>query len=336
MKKSLLLFLLSLSCISLLSCSKNPDKTENKQQNYTNTITIDSPQKEESTTITLNAPAIYPNIFQTYGDNNIFIDWRNNNRLSTFSKTISKGMFPNLEIETIYDLSSSYNSIAVHESGIIYTDSGDSGNIHMATKAPNESTKLLEYTGDNFIILENNLYYINRTKNNTLSKYDFDSKTNTALSQNRVEKFIIVGEWIIYQNVSDSYRIYAIKLDGSSNIKLSNSSSESFAFYKNNLVFVNSSDNDNLYLLSINNLEEKKILNNKAEKVSSVNDTLFFINKDDINHLYTLTEDTNLKFTTKQLSSDPVISYYPFNNSILYKRSLSPDSGIYIIENAYK
>ena len=336
MKKKLLFFLLCSFSITLLSCNKQSTDTENNQKTSSNTITIDSPQKQGPAGVTLGNVVTYPNIFQATPDKNIFIDWRSNNKLSVFPKAVNKDMFPNLENETTYDLSSSSTSIALYNNGIIYGDSSDSGSIHMATNAPKESTKLLSDVGDNFIVIDNNLYYINESSNNILIKYNLDTRSKSALTQDSVGKYIIIGDWVIYQNISDSYKIYGVKLDGASRTKLSNSSAESFGLYKGNIVFVNSSDNDNLYLLSINNLAEKKIFDVKAQAVVSINDTIFFINKDDINTIYTLSETGDSKFSDSKLSSDSIISYYPFENSIFYIRSLSPESGIYRIENSYK
>lgn len=336
MIKKLTLFLLCSFSITLLACSNKSTSSDNTTQNDTGNITINSPQLNENNPVFLGDNSLSPNIFYPFEDKNIFVDWRAGNKLAVFPKTFTQDMFPNVQNENTYNLTSSSSSIAVYGDKIIYSDSSNLGSLHTSSQDFKSSTKLSDDYGDNLILSGDDLYYINRNNNNVLTKYTLTTNTKTALTQDNVGKFIIIGDWILYQNASDSSRIYGVKSDGTSRTKLSNSSAESFALYKNNIIFVNSSDNDNLYLLLIDKAEEQKILDVKAENLQSINNTAFFINKNDLNYIYSLTETGDLKFSSTKISLDSVIDYYLFENSILYKRSLSPDSGIYRIENAYK
>lgn len=335
MIKKLMLFLLCSFSITLLSCSNKSTNSDNTTQNNSNTITIKSPQSNQNSIVFLGDTSLSPNIFYPFLDKNIFVDWRDGNKLATFPKALTKDMFPNLKNENTYNITSSSSSIAVYGDKIIYSD--NVGSLHTTSQDLKSSTKLSDDYAYNLILSGDDLYYINRNgNNNILTKYTLTTNTKTALTQDKVGKFIIVGDWILYQNASDLYKIYGVKLDGTSRTKLSNSSAESFSLYKNNIIFVNSSDDYNLYLLLIDKSEEQKILDVKAENIQSINNTVFFVNNNDLKYIYSLTETGDLKFSSTKVSSDSVIDYYLFENSILYERSLSPDSGIYRIENAYK
>jgi Domain of unknown function (DUF5050) len=332
--KKLILFLLCSFSITLLSCSNKSTNSDNTTQNNSNTITIKSPQSNQNSIVFLGDTSLSPNIFYPFLDKNIFVDWRDGNKLATFPKALTKDMFPNLKNENTYNITSSSSSIAVYGDKIIYSD--NVGSLHTTSQDLKSSTKLSDDYAYNLILSGDDLYYINKNNNNVITKYNLKNNTKTALTQDFTGKFIIVGDWILYQNVSDSSRIYGVKSDGTSKTKLSNSSVESFALYKNNIIFVNSSDNDNLYLLLIDKSEEKKILDVTAQDLHSINNTVFFINKNDLNYLYSLSETGELKFSSTKISKDSVVDYYLFENSIFYKRSLSTDSEIHRIENAYK
>ncbi len=334
MIKKLMLFLLCSFSITLLSCSNKSTNSDNTTQNNSNTITIKSPQSNQNSIVFLGDTSLSPNIFYPFLDKNIFVDWRDGNKLATFSKVLTKDMFPNLKNENTYNITSSSSSIAVYGDKIIYSD--NVGSLHTTSQDLKNSTKLSDDYAYNLILSGDDLYYINKNNNNVITKYNLKNNTKTALTQDNTGKFIIVGDWILYQNASDSSRIYGVKSDGTSRTKLSNSSVESFALYKNNIIFVNSSDNDNLYLLLIDKSEEKKILDVTAQDLHSINNTVFFINKNDLNYLYSLSETGELKFSSTKISKDSVVDYYLFENSIFYKRSLSTDSEIHRIENAYK
>lgn len=334
MIKKLMLFLLCSFSITLLSCSNKSTNSDNTTQNNSNTITIKSPQSNQNSIVFLGDTSLSPNIFYPFLDKNIFVDWRDGNKLATFPKALTKDMFPNLKNENTYNITSSSSSIAVYGDKIIYSD--NVGSLHTTSQDLKSSTKLSDDYAYNIILSGDDLYYINKNNNNVITKYNLKTNTKTALTQDFAGKFIIVGDWILYQNVSDSSRIYGVKSDGTSRTKLSNSSVESFALYKNNIIFVNSSDNDNLYLLLIDKSEEKKILDVTAQDLHSINNTVFFINKNDLNYLYSLSETGELKFSSTKISKDSVVDYYLFENSIFYKRSLSTDSEIHRIENAYK
>lgn len=334
MIKKLMLFLLCSFSITLLSCSNKSTNSDNTTQNNSNTITIKSPQSNQNSIVFLGDTSLSPNIFYPFLDKNIFVDWRDGNKLATFPKALTKDMFPNLKNENTYNITSSSPSIAVYGDKIIYSD--NVGSLHTTSQDLKSSTKLSDDYAYNLILSGDDLYYINKNNNNVITKYNLKNNTKTALTQDSSGKFIIVGDWILYQNASDSSRIYGVKSDGTSKTKLSNSSVESFALYKNNIIFVNSSDNDNLYLLLIDKSEEKKILDVTAQDIHSINNTVFFINKNDLNYLYSLSETGELKFSSTKISKDSVVDYYLFENSIFYKRSLSTDSEIHRIENAYK
>ncbi|WP_238903208.1 DUF5050 domain-containing protein [Clostridium sp. YIM B02506] len=334
MIKKLMLFLLCSFSITLLSCSNKSTNSDNTTQNNSNTITIKSPQSNQNSIVFLGDTSLSPNIFYPFLDKNIFVDWRDGNKLATFPKALTKDMFPNLKNENTYNITSSSSSIAVYGDKIIYSD--NVGSLHTTSQDLKSSTKLSDDYAYNLILSGDDLYYINKNNNNVITKYNLKNNTKTALTQDFTGKFIIVGDWILYQNVSDSSRIYGVKSDGTSKTKLSNSSVESFALYKNNIIFVNSSDNDSLYLLLIDKSEEKKILDVTAQDLHSINNTVFFINKNDLNYLYSLSETGELKFSSTKISKDSVVDYYLFENSIFYKRSLSTDSEIHRIENAYK
>lgn len=334
MIKKLMLFLLCSFSITLLSCSNKSTNSDNTTQNNSNTITIKSPQSNQNSIVFLGDTSLSPNIFYPFLDKNIFVDWRDGNKLATFPKALTKDMFPNLKNENTYNITSSSSSIAVYGDKIIYSD--NVGSLHTTSQDLKSSTKLSDDYADNLILSGDDLYYINKNNNNVITKYNLKNNMKTALTQDSTGKFIIVGDWILYQNTSDSSRIYGVKSDGTSKTKLSNSSVESFALYKNNIIFVNSSDNDNLYLLLIDKSEEKKILDVTAQDLHSINNTVFFINKNDLNYLYSLSETGELKFSSAKISKDSVVDYYLFENSIFYKRSLSTDSEIHRIENAYK
>jgi len=329
-----MLFLLCSFSITLLSCSNKSTNSDNTTQNNSNTITIKSPQSNQNSIVFLGDTSLSPNIFYPFLDKNIFVDWRDGNKLATFPKALTKDMFPNLKNENTYNITSSSSSIAVYGDKIIYSD--NVGSLHTTSQDLKSSTKLSDDYADNLILSGDDLYYINKNNNNVITKYNLKNNMKTALTQDSTGKFIIVGDWILYQNTSDSSRIYGVKSDGTSKTKLSNSSVESFALYKNNIIFVNSSDNDNLYLLLIDKSEEKKILDVTAQDLHSINNTVFFINKNDLNYLYSLSETGELKFSSAKISKDSVVDYYLFENSIFYKRSLSTDSEIHRIENAYK
>ncbi len=334
MIKKLMLFLLCSFSITLLSCSNKSTNSDNTTQNNSNTITIKSPQSNQNSIVFLGDTSLSPNIFYPFLDKNIFVDWRDGNKLATFPKALTKDMFPNLKNENTYNITSSSSSIAVYGDKIIYSD--NVGSLHTTSQDLKSSTKLSDDYAYNLILSGDDLYYINKNNNNVITKYNLKNNTKTALTQDSSGKFIIVGDWILYQNASDSSRIYGVKSDGTSKTKLSNSSVESFALYKNNIIFVNSSDNDSLYLLLIDKSEEKKILDVTAQDLHSINNTVFFINKNDLNYLYSLSETGELKFSSTKISKDSVVDYYLFENSIFYKRSLSTDSEIHRIENAYK
>lgn len=334
MIKKLMLFLLCSFSITLLSCSNKSTNSDNTTQNNSNTITIKSPQSNQNSIVFLGDTSLSPNIFYPFLDKNIFVDWRDGNKLATFPKALTKDMFPNLKNENTYNITSSSSSIAVYGDKIIYSD--NVGNLHTTSQDLKSSTKLSDDYAYNLILSGDDLYYINKNNNNVITKYNLKNNTKTALTQDNTGKFIIVGDWILYQNLSDYSKIYGVKSDGTSRTKLSNSSVESFALYKNNIIFVNSSDNDNLYLLLIDKSEEKKILDVTAQDLHSINNTVFFINKNDLNYLYSLSETGELKFSSTKISKDSVVDYYLFENSIFYKRSLSTDSEIHRIENAYK
>ena len=334
MIKKLILFLLCSFYITLLSCSNKSTNSDNTTQNNSNTITIKSPQSNQNSIVFLGDTSLSPNIFYPFLDKNIFVDWRDGNKLATFPKALTKDMFPNLKNENTYNITSSSSSIAVYGDKIIYSD--NVGSLHTTSQDLKSSTKLSDDYAYNLILSGDDLYYINKNNNNVITKYNLKNNTKTALTQDSSGKFIIVGDWILYQNASDSSRIYGVKSDGTSKTKLSNSSVESFALYKNNIIFVNSSDNDNIYLLLIDKSEEKKILDVTAQDLHSINNTVFFINKNDLNYLYSLSETGELKFSSTKISKDSVVDYYLFENSIFYKRSLSTDSEIHRIENAYK
>lgn len=334
MIKKLMLFLLCSFSITLLSCSNKSTNSDNTTQNNSNTITIKSPQSNQNSIVFLGDTSLSPNIFYPFLDKNIFVDWRDGNKLATFPKALTKDMFPNLKNENTYNITSSSSSIAVYGDKIIYSD--NVGSLHTTSQDLKSSTKLSDDYAYNLILSGDDLYYINKNNNNVITKYNLKNNTKTALTQDSSGKFIIVGDWILYQNASDSSRIYGVKSDGTSKTKLSNSSVESFALYKNNIIFVNSSDNDNIYLLLIDKSEEKKILDVTAQDLHSINNTVFFINKNDLNYLYSLSETGELKFSSTKISKDSVVDYYLFENSIFYKRSLSTDSEIHRIENAYK
>lgn len=334
MIKKLILFLLCSFSITLLSCSNKSTNSDNTTQNNSNTITIKSPQSNQNSIVFLGDTSLSPNIFYPFLDKNIFVDWRDGNKLATFPKALTKDMFPNLKNENTYNITSSSSSIAVYGDKIIYSD--NVGSLHTTSQDLKSSTKLSDDYAYNLILSGDDLYYINKNNNNVITKYNLKNNTKTALTQDNAGKFIIVGDWILYQNLSDYSKIYGVKSDGTSRTKLSNSSVESFALYKNNIIFVNSSDNDNLYLLLIDKSEEKKILDVTAQDLHSINNTVFFINKSDLNYLYSLSETGELKFSSTKISKDSVVDYYLFENSIFYKRSLSTDSEIHRIENAYK
>lgn len=334
MIKKLMLFLLCSFSITLLSCSNKSTNSDNTTQNNSNTITIKSPQSNQNSIVFLGDTSLSPNIFYPFLDKNIFVDWRDGNKLATFPKALTKDMFPNLKNENTYNITSSSSSIAVYGDKIIYSD--NIGSLHTTSQDLKSSTKLSDDYAYNLILSGDDLYYINKNNNNVITKYNLKNNTKTALTQDNAGKFIIVGDWILYQNLSDYSKIYGVKSDGTSRTKLSNSSVESFALYKNNIIFVNSSDNDNLYLLLIDKSEEKKILDVTAQDLHSINNTVFFINKNDLNYLYSLSETGELKFSSTKISKDSVVDYYLFENSIFYKRSLSTDSEIHRIENAYK
>ncbi|QLY79588.1 DUF5050 domain-containing protein [Clostridium intestinale] len=334
MIKKLMLFLLCSFSITLLSCSNKSTNSDSTTQNNSNTITIKSSQSNQNSIVFLGDTSLSPNIFYPFLDKNIFVDWRDGNKLATFPKALTKDMFPNLKNENTYNITSSSSSIAVYGDKIIYSD--NVGSLHTTSQDLKSSTKLSDDYAYNLILSGDDLYYINKNNNNVITKYNLKNNTKTALTQDSSGKFIIVGDWVLYQNASDSSRIYGVKSDGTSRTKLSNSSVESFALYKNNIIFVNSSDNDNLYLLLIDKSEEKKILDVTAQDLHSINNTVFFINKNDLNYLYSLSETGELKFSSTKISKDSVVDYYLFENSIFYKRSLSTDSEIHRIENAYK
>ncbi|WP_286910179.1 DUF5050 domain-containing protein [Clostridium sp. UBA1652] len=334
MIKKLMLFLLCSFSITLLSCSNKSTNSDNTTQNNSNTITIKSPQSNQNSIVFLGDTSLSPNIFYPFLDKNIFVDWRDGNKLATFPKALTKDMFPNLKNENTYNITSSSSSIAVYGDKIIYSD--NVGSLHTTSQDLKSSTKLSDDYAYNLILSGDDLYYINKNNNNVITKYNLKNNTKTALTQDNAGKFIIVGDWILYQNLSDYSKIYGVKSDGTSRTKLSNSSVESFALYKNNIIFVNSSDNDNLYLLLIDKSEEKKVLDVTAQDLHSINNTVFFINKNDLNYLYSLSETGELKFSSTKISKDSVVDYYLFENSIFYKRSLSTDSEIHRIENAYK
>jgi len=329
-----MLFLLCSFSITLLSCSNKSTNSDNTTQNNSNTITIKSPQSNQNSIVFLGDTSLSPNIFYPFLDKNIFVDWRDGNKLATFPKALTKDMFPNLKNENTYNITSSSSSIAVYGDKIIYSD--NVGSLHTTSQDLKSSTKLSDDYAYNLILSGDDLYYINKNNNNVITKYNLKNNTKTALTQDNAGKFIIVGDWILYQNLSDYSKIYGVKSDGTSRTKLSNSSVESFALYKNNIIFVNSSDNDNLYLLLIDKSEEKKVLDVTAQDLHSINNTVFFINKNDLNYLYSLSETGELKFSSTKISKDSVVDYYLFENSIFYKRSLSTDSEIHRIENAYK
>ena len=249
-----MLFLLCSFSITLLSCSNKSTNSDNTTQNNSNTITIKSPQSNQNSIVFLGDTSLSPNIFYPFLDKNIFVDWRDGNKLATFPKALTKDMFPNLKNENTYNITSSSSSIAVYGDKIIYSD--NVGSLHTTSQDLKSSTKLSDDYAYNLILSGDDLYYINKNNNNVITKYNLKNNTKTALTQDNTGKFIIVGDWILYQNASDSSRIYGVKSDGTSRTKLSNSSVESFALYKNNIIFVNSSDNDNLYLLLIDKSEE--------------------------------------------------------------------------------
>ncbi|MGL5152000.1 MAG: DUF5050 domain-containing protein [Clostridium sp.] len=222
------------------------------------------------------------------------------------------------------------SSLVLLNDNIYFGDSSKNNSLSLITPSSKEVIQLNSNSVHMLSALDESLYYIN-IQDQKLYSYNTSTKNGGAISLDRVGKYIINNNFIIYQNLSDNNKLYKIKLDGSSREVLSSFAVDSFAVYKNQLIVSNSEDNNYIYHINPMTLDSKRLLLTSSHDIKSINDRVFFINNLKGNTLCELSLDLEKNSASfKIFNNNFTTEYYPSSKGIFIREGSNTNSIHYI------
>ena len=326
MKKTILFIALSLSTLTLVGCGD--DNVKNKTSVPINTIQSSNNNTELFTPFSLSDSyySYCPFIFD--GENLIFPNPEENNRISTIPSPIPKNILNSKDVKDFVDHYA--DNLALTNDMIYFGDGSDLNSLCSLSLTDKTITKLANHSVQDLVAVNNNLFFINKSDSNKLYKYEIKTNKSFAVTSDSVGKFIISGDFIVYENLSDSSKLYSIDIKGKNRQKLTDYTANSFIPYEGVLLFFNSSDNNGLYSLDPTTLETKRINIMNGFDLKSIDNSLFFINGDDSNYLYSLTVDLeNQTASYKMYISESINEYFTTTNGIFYSPSINVNNIYY-------
>lgn len=336
MNKKILYLLLTLTMISFVGCASTSKSTASSTSTAldsssqttgdtsTNTTT-------EQTPIALGDTSSYFCPFVFNGNNLIFPNPNENNRISIIPDPLPENILESKSVKDFADYSA--DNITLIDD-IIYFSDGSNNNALSSFKITDKTySKLAVHSVNNLISVNTDLFYMNKDDNNKIYKFDTLTSNSMLVCADQVGSFIVNGDFIIYQNLSDDSKLYAIQTNGTNKQKLTDYTANSFVVFEGQLLFFNSSDNNNLYSIdpsapAISNCKRINIMN--GFKLKIINKSLYFINGDDSNNLYSLSVDLkNSTATYKPEISQGINDYYLTNKGIFYSPSINVNNIYY-------
>jgi|GEM_PF-647000 hypothetical protein len=149
------------------------------------------------------------------------------------------------------------------------------------------STKTLSNI-DEYIVTDNNIYYINAGDDYKLYKSDLTGNNKVKLIDTQISYFNISGQNIIYstkeQDVKKAIvktsagKVYKADLDGSNNTLLTENIGYCLNTVGNYVYYINHSDNNKIYKVSLDGKESTKVCNDSAETINVSNGWIYYCN----------------------------------------------------------
>ena len=145
-----------------------------------------------------------------------------------------------------------YNRGLVAQQGDLIYYVGPDGGLYKKTIQGKEIAKLSSDQTEYLNTKGEWIYFVNRTKDDVISRIRFDGKTNTSdyypyysfrgetetLSHNASGQLLLVGDWLYYVNLSDKRRLYRMGLDGSDNQLVIDQPIEQFYAHNQQIIFM--------------------------------------------------------------------------------------------------
>lgn len=333
MNKKILYLLLSLTIFSFTGCantSTTPTNSikSNKTLNSSAQATPVESTNNDANTLTLNDNSSFFCPFVFNGNNLIFPNPDENNRISIIPDPLPENI---LESKAVKDFAEySTDNLTLIDDIVYFSDSVNNNALSSLKLNDKTYSKLTTHSINNLISVNTDLFYINKDDNNKIYKFDTLTSNSIIVCPDNVGSFIVNGDFIIYQNLSDNSKLYSIKTDGTNKQKLTDYTASSFVPYEGQLLFFNSSDNNNLYSIDPSTLTSKRIYIMNGFKLKIINKSLYFINGDDSNNLYSLSVDLkNLTATYKIEIAQGVNDYYLTTKGIFYNPSINVNNIYY-------
>lgn len=330
MNKKILSLLLSVTIISFMGCTNNTASSTDSNPSSPSPKSLEVPNSTASDSITFsltdNSSYFCPFVFN--GNDLVFPNPDENNRISTIPDPLPKDILESKNVTDFADYSSS--NIVLIDKNIYFSNDSENGALSSFNTTDKTYSKLNTHSVDNLIAVNTELFYKNKNDNNKIYKYDTVSAASQLLSTDNVGSFIINGDFVIYQNLSDGAKLYSIKTDGTARQKLTDYTANSFVVYNGKLLFFNSSDNNNLYSIDPSTLDCKRIYIMNGFQLKEINKSLYFINGSDSNNLYSLSVDLDKSTATyKPEISQGINDYYLTSSGIFYSPSINVNNIYY-------
>lgn len=326
--------------ISFVGCAST-SKSTTSSTNETSSTALDSSSQTasdtsistttEQTPFALNDTSSYFCPFVFNGNNLIFSNPDENNRISIIPDPLPENILESTSVKDFADYSA--DNITLIDD-IIYFSNGSNNNSLSSFKITDKTyAELSTHSVNNLISVNTDLFYINKDDNNKIYKFDTLTSSSMLLCPDQVGSFIVNGDFIIYQNLGDDSKLYAIQTNGTNKQKLTDYTANSFVVFEGQLLFFNSSDNNNLYSIDPSapaNSNCKRINIMNGFKLKIINKSLYFINGDDSNNLYSLSVDLkNLTATYKPEISQGINDYHLTTKGIFYNPSINVNNIYY-------
>ena len=141
-----------------------------------------------------------------------------------------------------------------------------------------------------FNIYKDNVYYSNKSDNNSIYMFNIATNHKVKLNDNPSCFINIYKKQLFYANPFCN-KIYRMELDGSGKYIVCNIGAKYINLYNDYIFFSNVNDYNNLYKISIDGLNLQKLTNDHTEQINILNNWIYYKNNSDNGSLYKIQID---------------------------------------------
>lgn len=233
----------------------------------------------------------------------------------------------------------------------VYYDGGEesySGNIHKISLESGIAEAINTSPSDSVNIVNDRIYYIDRSNNNKLTIMDLNGGNKTVMQDIEAGVVIVDNGWLYYTNRSDDNKLYRANTTGSNPERISDDSVKAFNIYNNQLYYCGggSGQTSAIYRMNQDGTGRELIHEDTVYQISIAGNRIFAltmsgiisIDIDSDTYLGLVTGDPYLLYPQLGLENGAVIVNYDFVNNPLgmaHSRNIDMRDFIYMVFDSW-